>query len=311
MMKLAMTWVFVLAGAALAPAAELGFRPAEKPGFFDFDTGAVRGQMQADNASQGLAAFVEAATGADLAHAPGLLSYYRLLSRDARWGEDFRSWPKSARVLDGGALEITWPPAADHPVELRATYRWKSPNTLDLETTLRPQQQMADVEVFLSSYFAGGFRSRVYVSAPRHTGGEPHFLPLDANPFTVGTYLAFPRDLRAAQLIYDGRWERGRNPVQFSVNRFLAAPLALKVHPDNGLTCVFMSRPDDCFAIEAPYDQTPPDGVAAHYSLYLSFFGRDLEAGQTARALMRLVVGRDVTEDHAIMLYRAFLGETH
>lgn len=299
----------VVAVAATVSAAELAFKPAGKDGLFDFNTGACKGQMRADKASQGFDSFVDVASGAQLVHAPGLLSYYRLLSRDKRWGEDFRSWPKSARVLEDGALEVFWPPAADHPVELKATYRWKAPDTLDLETVLRPEPDMADVEVFLSSYFAKGFRSRVYVRAPRHKPGKPHFLPLDANPFTVGTYLAFPRDLRAAQLFYDGRWERGRHPVQFSVNRFLEAPIALKVNDTTGLTCVFLSRPEDCFAVDAPYDRDPPDGVAAHYSLYLSLFGRDLGAGQTARAVTRLVVGRDISEDRALTLYRRFIEE--
>ena len=305
----------LVVGTAVADAADLAFKPVRNPpygGLFAFDTGVVKGELRADDASQGFHRFVDVKSGTALAYGhdnPGILSYYRLLSAGERWGEDFRAWPKSAKILPDGAVQIHWLPRDDHPVELTATYRWRLPDTLDLETIIRPEPDVARVEVFLSSYFDKDFRSRVYVQAPRHAPGKPHFMPLDANPMIVGTYLAFPRDLRAAQLVYDGRWERGRHPVQFSVTRFLAAPLALKRNIKNGVTVVVMARPEDCFAIEAPYDKEPPDGVAGHCSLYLSLFGQDLKAGQTARAHTRLVVGQDIAEQGALDLYQKFLEE--
>lgn len=311
-MRLRMWFLCALLGLihVTASSADLSFKTKEK-GSFSFDTGAVRGTLQADDASQGIPSIIDIVTGTDLAHgAPGLLSYYRLLSTDKRWGENFRGWPKTAKLQSDGAVEVIWPPQPDHPVEMRATYRWKSANILDLETVLRPESDMSNVEVFLSSYFNKGFRGRMYVAAPRHTGGQPYFLSLMANPFTIGTYLAFPRDLEAARIVYDGRWERGTNPVQFSINRYYAAPLALKTNAESGVTVVQMSRPDDCFAVEAPYDKDPPDGPAGHYSLYLSLFGRNLQAGQTARALTRMVVERNVTDERALALYQEFLRDS-
>ena len=310
-LRLFIVAAFLAAATAAAEVTDLAFKPVGN-GLFGFDTGIVKGQLRADHASQGFHTFVDAKTGVDLAYGhdnPGILSYYRLLSTGERWGEEFRSWPKSAELLADGAVRILWPPRDDHPVEMVATYRWGSPDTLDLETTLRPEADMARVEVFLSSYFNTNFRSRVYVHAPRHAPGKPHFLALDANPLIIGTYLAFPRDLGAAQMIYDGRWERGRNPVQFSVTRFFAAPLAMKHDSKSDITFVLMARPEDCFAVEAPYDKEPPDGVSGHCSLYFSLFGLDLKAGQTARARTRLVVGRSITEQRALEFYEKFIEE--
>jgi hypothetical protein len=46
-----------------------------------------------------------------------------------------------------------------------------------------------------------------------------------------------------------------------------------------------MSPPQDCFAILTPFEAEP------HRSMYLSLFGKDLKAGETARARARLVIG--------------------
>jgi len=48
-----------------------------------------------------------------------------------------------------------------------------------------------------------------------------------------------------------------------------------------------MGSRKDCFAIFTPF-QTEP-----HYSMYLSLFGRDLRAGQTAETRTRLWIGVD------------------
>jgi hypothetical protein len=302
----------LLATVANAESTKLGFEDAGN-GYFTFDTGAARGRLRADRAGQGLTEFVDVKTGKDLAHAGGigLLSYYRLLSAGERWGTDFRAWPKSAKRLDDGAVEVTWAAAEDHPVEMTATYHWAAPDALDLDTVIRPTRDLAGAEVFVSSYFNPDTRARVYVQPPRHAEGKtaPHFLPFDATPYTVGTYLAFPRDLRAAEMLYDGRWERGQNPVQFSVNRFFAAPLVIKHDTASGSTALLMARPEECFSIEGSYDKDPPDGVAGHHSIYFSLLGQNLKAGQSAKARMRLVIGRDLSEERVKELYVEFCGE--
>jgi len=295
----------------------LSFKPAGD-GWAAFDTGVVRGKLQADGKSQGMPTVVDVTTGTELAYGggnPGLLSFYRLFSSGKRWGDmqrgdTFRGWPQTVRVLPDGAAQIHWPGHTDHPVEMTATFRWISPTTLDLETVVKPQVDMPAFEVFLSSYFNDRFRNFVYVAPPRHGGGKPCLMVPQGSPLVSGTYLAFPRDLRAAQMIYDGRWEQGHNPVHWSVTRFLAGPLAMMRDAKSDITFVQMSRPQDCFAVEMPYYLDPPDGVAGHHSIYMSLFGGDLKTGQTAKAVVRMVVDRGITDEKALELYNAFVAQT-
>ena len=298
---------------AQANSADLAFKATED-GFFLFDTGVVIGKLRADDKSQGIPTLIDIKTGVELAYGgnnPGIFSHYRVLSANKRWGDTARAWPKSSKLLRDGAVQIHWPAEPDHPIEMTATYRWKSPDTLDLETIVKPEKDMQCFEVFLSSYFNKNFKSVVYVKPPLHVPGTPAFLSPDVNPLVAGTYLAFPRDRRAAEIIYDGRWEYGPHPVQFSITRFLASPLCMKQDLKNGITFVIMSRPEDCFAIETPYNMDPPDGVAGHHSMYMSLFGEDIQAGRTAHAYTRLIVGRNISDQRALDSYREYLDENN
>jgi len=304
-------FLFFVATSSLGESADLAFKVAGK-GLFSFDTGAVRGRLRADNQSQGISTLVENETGMELAYGqnnPGILSYYRVFSTNKRWGDSARGWPKSSNLLPDGAVEIHWPSQEDRPFEMTAIYRWRSPNILDLETTVKAEKDLEKFEVFLSSYCKKNFKSLVYVRRTIHSPGAPFFLSADVNDLVLGTYLAFPRDRKAAQMIYDGRWDYEPHPVHFSVTKFFAYPLCMKRDARSDITILLMSRPEDCFAIETPYNMDPPDGIAGHYSLYMSLFGEDIKAGQTVRAHTRLVVGRAITEQDAVGLYSDFISE--
>lgn len=296
-----------------AGSADLAFEEAGE-GWLAFDTGVVRGKLQADGKSQGMPTFVDVKTGTELAYGgrnPGILSFYRLLSAGKRWvenrGHTFRQWPQTVKVLADGSAQVRWPSQEEHPVEVTATFRWISPTTIDCLVEAKPDIAMQDFEVFLSSYFNGNFESRVYVQSPLHARGNPYFLDPVGGPLVLGTYLTFPKDLRAAQMTYDGRWEQGQNPVQWSVSLFMAEPLALMRDSKSDITFVQMCRPEDCFAVRMPYNLTPPDGVAGHHSIYLSLFGGNVRAGQTVRALVRMIVDRGITDEKALEAYRSFV----
>ena len=292
--------------------ADLSFKPDAEVGFFKFDTGSLRGRIRVNGKSQGIVELVHAESGTPVAHGgdlPGIFSYYRILATDTRYGHAARDWPTVNRVLTDGALEVAWAPAEDHPLEIKAVYRWSHPDTLDLETTVKPQQEMPRFEVFLSSYFMPGFRARVYVSSNRFTAGEPAFLAADHNAMIDGSYLMFPRDREAVLRIFDRRWEIPPDPVQWSVTRWLAAPLAMRRDESTGVTALLMAPSQDCFAVALPYNKTPPDGVAGHFSCYLSLFGQDVSAGQTVRARSRLVVGKGITDRQAVDLYGKYTAE--
>ncbi len=314
-----LTTILIITAAAplLAEEGSLAFKPAGD-GRFAFDTGLFRGQLRADGETQGVPRFVDVKTGTELAYGggnPGLLSFYRLLSAGKRWGDmktgdTFRGWPVETKLLSGGGVEIRWPPKPDHPVGMTATYRWTAPNTIDLDMAITPTIDMQQLDVFLSNYFNKTFENRVYLKPARHGRGKPAFVVPRGTDLVIGTYLAFPRDLAAARMFLDGRWEQGHNPVQWSILRYIEAPIGLMHDAKTDITFVMMARPEQCFSLEMPYVLDPPDGVAGHHSMYFSFFGRDTAAGQTRRASFRLVVDRGITEGRALELYQGFVDAT-
>jgi hypothetical protein len=300
--------ITVLCMAAAALAGDLKFRAAGE-GVFTFDTGQVRGRLEAKPQSQGVISLVDARTGKELTHGfkdYGFFSLYRLLYTGGRWGPACWEMPKEGTLLDDGAVQITWPAQDDHPVELTAVYRWSSPNTLDLEVSAKPGKDASKFELFLASYFSEASRAEVYVKPGLHGGGKAGFMLADATPMTVGTYLAFPRDRSAAQMFYDTRWDREPHPVQWSVTRYMAGPLVAQRDRAAGTTAVVMARPEDCFAVDLSYNMEPPDGVAGHHSTYFSLFGRDVKAGETRRARLRLLVGHEIKPEEIIEAYRSF-----
>jgi len=305
--------LLLVAAPVLADPPEVAFELAAEEGFFDFDTGQLRGQLRLDGKLQGISEMVHAASGLEVTYGEGhvgLLSPYRVFSTDTRYTHAARDWPSVPKLLPDGAVEVYFPPADDHPLEMTAIYRWVAPDTLDLETIVKPLIDMPRFEVFLSNYFADGFSARVYVQPPRFARGEPPALvAADFHPLMDGNYLMFPRDRAAVQIIFDRRWEQPPSPVQWCVNRYMAAPLAMRRHQGSGVAAVLMAPPDDCFAVATPYNKTPPDRIAGHRSLYFSLFGGDIEKGQTARARTRLVVRQGLTDDQAVKLYQAYLAE--
>ena len=64
-----------------------------------------------------------------------------------------------------------------------------------------------------------------------------------------------------------------------------------------------MAPPEECFAVATPYEGE------SHYSLYLSRFGRDFKAGETARARTRLVIAASVSDEQAVALYQRYVRE--
>jgi hypothetical protein len=240
----------------------------------------------------------DVATGTPLAGLFGLFSPYRLLTTEARFGTAGWDWPSQSQRLPDGAVESHWLPDKEHPLDMKAVYRFAAPNTLDFRVTVKPQRRLRRFEVFLSSYLAGFPASFVYVRHAPQAHGKPGFLPVVKE---AGEWQMFPRDEEAVRMIGDGRWTYLPNaPVPWKVMPRLAAPLGMRRDAKTGLTAVFMAPPEDCFAVSTPH------GEDFHRSMYLSLFGRDLEANETASARARLVIGKGISDRQAIDLYEAY-----
>ena len=48
------------------------------------------------------------------------------------------------------------------------------------------------------------------------------------------------------------------------------------------------------------------DGIANHGSVYMSLLGKDIEAGESRRAQVRMVVDRNLSNQRAVELYEQF-----
>ena len=273
---------------AAAHAASLTFETEGNA--YRFDTGALRGVLRAEGQSRGLLPMVDCTTGTGLTRSLGLFSHYRLLDATTRYGTAAWDWASVARRLPDGAVETRWTADAEHPFDLQAVYRWTGSNTLDVATTVRAHKDLRRFEAFLASYFEG------FASAFVYTQGGLLEAKQDA-----GVWQAFPRDEAAAKIIGDGRWQRPPHPVDWTIRPPLAGPLGLRRDEKTGLAALVMAPPADCFAVATPY------GAEEHRSLYLSLFGRDLKAGESATARARLIIGRGITDQQAITLYETYL----
>ena len=276
----------------------LSFEPAGTNGF-TFDTGVLRGKLRADGKSKGLSAVVHIPTGVVLDSSLGLFSHYRVFSANHRYGTAAWDWPSEARLAPDGSVEVRWPATIERPFELSAVYRWAAPDTLDLETRVQAKTNLVNFESFLASYFSEGFTNAAVWVRPKGVR-RGRFMAPDRS---CGYWLAFPCDEAAVSIIRDGRWKYAPSPVDWVIQPPLAQPFGLRRCPANGLRALLMSPPQDCFAVLTPFETEP------HRSMYLSLFGRDLKAGDTARARARLVIGT-MSDERPIRLLEDYLQQS-
>jgi hypothetical protein len=128
--------------------------------------------------------------------------------------------------------------------------------------------------------------------------GKPGFLTAKK---VYGDWQMFPRNQEVLPAVQDGRWQKEPNPVKWVIIPSLAAPVCLRRGAATDLVVVLMSPPEDCFAIATPYEGE------GHYSLYLSLFGRDVKAGETAKARLRFVVTTSVSDRQILDLYQKYV----
>ena len=272
---------------------------ANKDGGYEFDTGILRGRLREAGKGLGLSSAVHVPTGSALNGAYGILSYYRVFTTNKRYGTAAWGWPGTSKLLPDGAVQVTWPEGDDRPFEMAAIYRFRDGSTLDVETIVRPGKDLSKFEVFLASYFHEAFPlPQVYVAASPETEGKPAFLTAKKS---FGNWQMFPRNEDVLPIIRDGRWQKEPNPVDWKIMPSMAMPIALRRGSKAAPTAILMAPPDDCFAIATPYEGE------GHYSMYFSLFGRDIKAGQTATARLRLVVTSTASDREILDLYRKYM----
>jgi len=272
---------------------------SKKDGGYEFDTGILRGGLRLAGKGLGLTSAVHIPTGTTLSGTYGILSYYRVFTTNKRYGTAAWGWPGTSKLLPDGAVQVTWPEADDRPFEIVAIYRFRDGSTLDVETIVKANEDLSKFEVFLASYFHESFPlTKVLVTPDPKTVGMRTFLTAKKS---FGNWQMFPRNYDVLSIIRDGRWQKQPNPVDWKIMSPMAKPIALRRGDKAAPTAILMAPPDDCFAISTPYEGE------GHYSTYFSLFGRDIKAGQMARARLRLVVIDAVTNREILNLYEKYM----
>jgi hypothetical protein len=271
---------------------------ADGKGGYTFDTGVLRGTLCPNGKLQGLTSTTHIPSGTKLDRSMGILSYYRVFTTGKRYGTGGWEWPATAKLLSDTVVQVTSVATADRPFEMSAVYRWKDPQTLDVETAVTARKDLSKFESFLASYFDAAFPSPfVYVSENPEMGGKPGFLLAKKS---LGEWQMFPRDAQVVPIMRDSRWQLEPNPVNWTIMPRLNAPIGVR-RAANGLAVVVMAPPEDCFGVA-----TPCEGES-HYSIYLSLFGRDIKAGETVKAHARFAITSAASDEQVIKSYRQYI----
>jgi hypothetical protein len=294
-----------ISGQAVSSASvgSLRFEATENKGEYQFNTGIVQGLLRAKGKSRGLSAVTYLPGKIRIDGGTGLLGFYRNFSGKTRFGTALWDRASTSKLLANGAVQIHWPADKDNPFAITAIYRWVNASTMDLETQVKPAQDLPAFEVFLASYFNKEFPATSVLVKNKNPQHTPPAKFIEAQE-SGGTWQMYPRDVQVKSLITDGRWEQNPHPVNWEIREFLAAPIGLRRHEPSGLKVIVMTRPQDCFAIATPCKKE------THYSLYFSLFGRDITKDKTIRAHTRLLFTPEISDEEILKQYQKFMRET-
>ena len=267
-------------------------------GNFTFDTGLLRGSLRGQGPVGGLFEVIHLPSKKRLDGGAGIFGFYRVFTANHRYGAAAWDWPGQCELLDDGAVRAAWPKATARPFTLQATYRWADKASLDVEVVVEADEDLEDFEVFLASYFAEGFDWPYVWVQDRRRRAQGGFVLADES---MGQWLTFPARREVEDLIRDGRWTHGPNPVEWAVAGQLQAPMAFRRGEVEGLLPAVMAPPADCFAVCTPYKGE------AHRSLYLSLFGRDVAAGKTDRAQARFAILPTASSQQIFRYYERYV----
>jgi len=273
------------------------FTQGETPGEYHVDTETLHGTLGEDGRSFGLHPLHHAPSGISLTGAAfGIGNYYRVFTTNQRY-DDLRELPVETSLESPDTVRVHWPATEDQPFALTGVYRWVAPDTLDIETIVEAEADLPDFDVFLASYLSSAFpASSVYAQTGQQETG---FITAEQEE---GVWQVFPRDGEALAIVQDGRWEIPPSPVDWAVRPDFAEALIYRRAEDSDLTVAMMGQPEDCFALFSP------ERGEGHYSMYLSLFGRTIEAGETASTTVRVIVDA-LDEDALLERYQDFLDE--
>ena len=252
----------------------------------------------------------EGPVGAKRRH-QGLLNLYRVYGGEETFGS-LRDDEAKVETLENGA-RLTWPASETRPVEISATWTLSGPAQIDVSLSATPTRDITNFEILPATYLPVQFEKYVYLQDEKAAG--PTLLRPPANEEDQMKYPFFPlseSDRKAQE-------QSGRIHSSWQWKTILPdtyASLPIVFGGNDQVQVVQFANPESVSAICAtpkPDIGAPEEwnSVEQHSALYFSLFGRDVAAGETVRARIRLVVidtPEDTAETHRD-LYRKFLEE--
>jgi len=240
----------------------------------------------------------------------GSFTVFRSYARNS-WLTELRNTQADVIPREDG-VELVWEPTIRHQVRTTARICIREPNIIDADIAIEGLAYYPDYELLFSNYVAPQLKGSVFVkqSVLGETDEYERIAVVD-NPMFHGMYPFFPKDERAANVMTDGRGQRGRHYWKVACGRPYAYPMG--VASDDSVGVMLMGRPDDVSAVGVTYwaDEETSDSVAAHHALYLSLFARDLHPGDGWRTQVRLIVSdQSVKASEPLKYFKAFLKDT-
>lgn len=237
----------------------------------------------------------------------GMLNFFRVLI-EGGYLTELRAEESLIETEEDG-ITLTWLPSIRRQAKVTVKFTFREPSIIDMDLWVETLTNYPKFEILLSAYMAPGFESGVYVAKEEFGPVQPEQIRIVDQPMIHGIWPFFPRDEAGANLLTDGRHQKGRWFWRMAIGRRYGIPLAF--FSNEGVDAILMGRPEDVYAVGATYKgDEENDNVAGHRSLYLSLFGEDFKAGEGRHTQMRMIIddfGSD-PEKH-MELYRSFLDE--
>lgn len=222
----------------------------------------------------------------------GSMNLYRVYSKTETFGA-LRDDVATVRRLKNGA-ELKWLADEKRPVDVKATWRVTGPAQVDLVLEARPSRDIEKFEILLANYVPYDMVKGVYVE---RGGGGGRVEGLEVRPGAQyggeKDYPFFPMNAAARK----NQAQTGRIHSSWTWGTVVTkanAALAMTYATDGETQILLMGDPESTSAVCAtpkPVSGEAEDwtSVEKHSAQYLSFFCRDVKAGEKLVARARVV----------------------
>ena len=239
----------------------------------------------------------------------GLLNLYRVYGVGETFGS-LRDDEAQVHPQENGA-RLTWPASKARPADITATYTLTGQSQIDVIVEATPTREIKNFEILPATYLPVEWEKYVYLQ-----DGDCSSLTLLRPPGNKEDDIKYPF-YPMSETDRIAQEQSGRITSSWAWKTILPdgyAALPIVFAGNDQIQVIQFTNPESVSAVCAtpkPESRDPAEwnSVGQHSALYFSLFGRDVAAGETVTARIRLRV-IDTPEDPAIthaQLYRQFL----